>query len=567
MHPEAWHQLPSFPKHIMKHGAEVFLVSKEAGMLRGLPGVEKSKQLQSFQNMQILAQKHRFVPRTVDCFSRPGSAQLVHSDPEVLKRDYESIRQLECRGLLDFEIICPHPLSLGAVVIVDPFSSGAIMASQVLQMGRRLVIVLSEKDSPIADMVQHGLAVNPDVTTQHDSVHPDPHVAMEDTLAALHDLEFPILAILPGSEPGVELADALSSGYGSRTNGQALSAMRRNKYLMGERVRSCGVRAGRQELIKSMDALEDFASDIEKLEGGLKVVVKPLESAGSDGVHLCSSRAELHDAFISINGKVNGLGIVNDGALCMEFLDGTEYVIDSVSRDGIHKITALWEYDKREANGASFVYFGMRLRTGENEREKKLIEYAYRVLDAVGIMNGPGHMEVKFTSTGPCLVEVGSRCHGGEGTWQIVVQECTGEKRDQISMTLNSYLEPSAFDEAPAVISNLKKHGCEAFLVSHQHAKVKSIPGLDKIFSLSSFRRMEMTAQPGGTIQPTVDCFSRPGSVILVNEDPKQLEADYQTLHELAKEGLFELEPIEDDSEVPKVLVEGVPATEPAIFA
>ncbi len=47
---------------------------------------------------------------------------------------------------------------------------------------------------------------------------------------------------------------------------------------------------------------------------------------------------------------------------------------------------------------------------------------------------------------------------------------------------------------------------------------------------------MEMTAQPGGIVQPTVDCFTRPGSVTLVNEDPKQLEADYQTLHKLTEE-------------------------------
>ncbi len=65
---------------------------------------------------------------------------------------------------------------------------------------------------------------------------------------------------------------------------------------------------------------------------------------------------------------------------------------------------------------------------------------------------------------------------------------------------------------------------------------MKSIPGLDKIFALSSFQRMEMTAQPGSTIQPTIDCFTRPGSVTLVNEDPTQLEADYQALHELAKD-------------------------------
>lgn len=44
----------------------------------------------------------------------------------------------------------------------------------------------------------------------------------------------------------------------------------------------------------------------------------------------------------------------------------------------------------------------------------------------MGVVHGPGHMEVKYTTTGPCLVEVGTRCHGGEGTWQAIAEECLG---------------------------------------------------------------------------------------------------------------------------------------------
>ena len=36
------------------------------------------------------------------------------------------------------------------------------------------------------------------------------------------------------------------------------------------------------------------------------------------------------------------------------------------------------------------------------------------MLDALEVRHGPSHMEVKMTPTGPCLVEVGARCHGLE---------------------------------------------------------------------------------------------------------------------------------------------------------
>lgn len=36
-----------------------------------------------------------------------------------------------------------------------------------------------------------------------------------------------------------------------------------------------------------------------------------------------------------------------------------------------------------------------------------------------------------------------------------------------------------------------------------------------------------MNAQPGSYLRKTVDCFTRPGAVQLVNEDKEQLTADY----------------------------------------
>jgi biotin carboxylase len=70
-----------------------------------------------------------------------------------------------------------------------------------------------------------------------------------------------------------------------------------------------------------------------------KCVVKPNESAGTDSVFLCHSPLEVQNAFATIHGHANGLGHQNDGALCQEFLQGTEFVIDGVSRDGVYKVT------------------------------------------------------------------------------------------------------------------------------------------------------------------------------------------------------------------------------------
>lgn len=50
----------------------------------------------------------------------------------------------------------------------------------------------------------------------------------------------------------------------------------------------------------------------------------------------------------------------------------------------------------------------MRLKDSDAAMEKELIAYASKVVKALGIMNGPSHMELKHGGPlGPCLVEVG----------------------------------------------------------------------------------------------------------------------------------------------------------------
>lgn len=74
-------------------------------------------------------------------------------------------------------------------------------------------------------------------------------------LAELQSLGLGFAGFLCGAEPGVELYDALTARWNKAkgpgglllpSNGEELSAARRDKYLMSERVRAAGLRAVRQ---------------------------------------------------------------------------------------------------------------------------------------------------------------------------------------------------------------------------------------------------------------------------------------------------------------------------------
>merc|ERR1712038_1357490 len=113
-----------------------------------------------------------------------------------------------------------------------------------------------------------------------------------------------------------------------------------------------------------------------------------------------------------------GVGAQDAAVLVQEFLKGQEYVIDHVSRDGVHKCVMVYVYDKRPTNGAAFVYYGMIPVDAESKEAKILIEYTRGVLDALKLDNGPTHGEVMMTSDGPWLGwRLGPSCQGPD--WRL----------------------------------------------------------------------------------------------------------------------------------------------------
>ena len=99
-----------------------------------------------------------------------------------------------------------------------------------------------------------------------------------------------------GCESGVELTDELTDLWQREfapkdinhvmTNGTAMSRARRDKYLMGEAVRNAGVRAVKQKQFRGGDfeGVERFVDECREEDRSFRVVLKPVASAGSEGV-------------------------------------------------------------------------------------------------------------------------------------------------------------------------------------------------------------------------------------------------------------------------------------------
>ena len=84
--------------------------------------------------------------------------------------------------------------------------------------------------------------------------------------------------------------------------------------------------------------------------------------------------------------------------------------------------------------------------------------------------------------------------------------------------------------------------GRKADIVVLQSGVLRSVAaGEEKIRKLPSFRKINWDALPGHFLPKTVDMFSQPGCVLLVNADEAQLQADYKAIGDLSRRGLFDL--------------------------
>eukprot|EP00434_Breviolum_minutum_P034909 symbB.v1.2.030903.t1/scaffold3529.1/size56507/3 len=338
-----------------------------------------------------------------------------------------------------------------------------------------------------------------------------------------------------GADTGVKVADALSEYMGLRGNTTAHGMQnRRDKQVQQDAVKASGLRAVRSVCGKSWEEVNHFTST-----ETFPIIVKPVASGGSDGVKLCHSLEEAEAHFHLLMSSKRKVGPQGAAVLLQEYLQGKEYIVDTVSRDGVHKTTLVWVYDRRPANGAGFVPFGTHCVPSDSPVAQQLIAYTRGCLDALRITNGATHTEVMMTETGPCLVEVNSRCHGVAGSWMPLARALTGYT--QVDACVDAFLDGHAFAGLPEIPPQFQASGQLSTLVSYHEGEVESTH-FHKVRELSSVVFLEEHLHAGQRLEKTIDVFSLIGMCVMVHSDPMVLSNDLDQIRSMEHNGaLFAL--------------------------
>lgn len=98
LEPERYRGRFAQPYRLLKHGLVAFFVCRRAGVLRGIPALQRLRSLPSYLDAVFLAEPGKAVPLTVDVTSLLGWAFLANADQQALEADYESLREMEASG-------------------------------------------------------------------------------------------------------------------------------------------------------------------------------------------------------------------------------------------------------------------------------------------------------------------------------------------------------------------------------------------------------------------------------------------------------------------------------------
>ncbi len=420
-----------------------------------------------------------------------------------------------------------HTMNERVAVVVDGYSTGALYAPAFAAYGIATVHV--ENRAERAATFRRTFAPE----TYRDTLTFD-----GDLPALLRDLEpYEVGWVAAGTESGVEPADRLAAALGlSENNDPASCADRRDKLRMQQALDSASVPAAWHAAVScGSDAAAAAAR-----HGGRPVVVKPLRSAGTDGVFLCGTPQEAATAADKLLGGSTVYGQRNGSVLVQEYLQGDEYMVNCVSADGVHTVTEIWRSVKTVL-GSSPVYDYTDLMSPDHDGARRVAAYVRRVLDALGTRWGPSHTEVIDTAEGPRLVESAAR---PQGTIDVsAVTRATG--RNPVANTVHAMLVPHLYAAGGLPTEPLSSARGVSFICPSS-GRLRRDLEWDRVRSLPSYHSLLAPAgRAGEYVERTRDLFTRPGAVYLIHQDRSVVERDHATIRRWEREGFYDID-VED---------------------
>ena len=239
-------------------------------------------------------------------------------------------------------------------------------------------------------------------------------------------------------------------------------------------------------------------------------VMKPTDNAGSRGVVLVHSLEELEAEYSYTVGESRKGGVIIE-----EYMVGSEVSVEVIAIDGEPHI--LQVTDKITTGAPHFVEMGhtQPSRLGD-ESVKKIKDLASRAVKAVGIQNGPAHVEIMLTEYGPKMVEIGARM-GGDCISTHLVPLSTGV--DMVRSTIEI-----ACGEDTDIAPKFSKGSAIRYFKTPEGI-IESISGIEKAKEIPGIKEISFVKTVGDEVGKIDSSVDRIGFVIAQGESADEAES------------------------------------------
>ncbi len=381
-----------------------------------------------------------------------------------------------------------------AILIIDPVSSGRFLKNYAVDEGKNVIAVHTLSD----DLLKGTDKYISEAKKNAGTVGAFYSKTVEEAIAKLEAFDYEIEAVIPGSEPGVQLAEELAKELKLPGNNPESCQKRRNKYVMRQAVKDAGLPSPNFAFCTTLKDVEDFISRNE-----FPLVLKALESAGSDHISVCHNKEQLFSTFNEYINQQDIFGNTLESLILEEYLDGPQYVVELFIDQENKTITSIWEMEYDEVPGTIWKDRFASIRLHDNSqlcnKYKAICDYAKGVCKAVEINIGPALVEIRdVKGKGPMLIEVGSRLSGID-----------------LPMLMNRYSNFNPYKEIIDLYCGKKEISTRdvninatvslIYIPVRRDGLVKSIQGLEEIQGLDCFIQHKQIAKPGKYVVETKD--------------------------------------------------------------
>jgi biotin carboxylase len=298
-----------------------------------------------------------------------------------------------------------------------------------------------------------------------------------------------------------------------------------DKWVMRQHLAAAGTPSIDAAPVAGPESLSDFGKT-----HGYPFIVKPVSGAGSVGVTLVTSAADIGLTW----RKITGLRAAADSPwapfctidefIMESYVPGPEYSIEAFSFAGRHVIVAITE---KSVRAGSFVEIGHALPARiSHEVEEAIVQATTDFLDALELRDGPTHTEVRVGPGGPVVIESHNRV-GGDRISDLV-EEAYGIDLDTYALGW-----PFRLVEELPCRPQPKRAAATRFLVA-EPGYVVQIGDTATARTCRDVIDLEVNVRVGDTVGRLCDSSGRLGQVVAIGADTDSaIEACVRVLGEL----------------------------------